>query len=152
MSAPNQPPPPGVAPGVAFHFDVSVDTIKIGQFSQCEGLTAEFEIEETKEGGNNAFVHRLPGRLKYQNLKLTRAIDTDTGMIADFFASFAAKRQPVNAHVVAYDSWQKKIGSWTFTGVWPVKYTGPQLNASTNGTANEVLELAHTGFTFTQAG
>ena len=39
-------------------------------------------IVEHVIGGNNAFVHRMPGRLKYQNVTLTRAVDRDSGNLA----------------------------------------------------------------------
>lgn len=44
----------------------------IERFVSGEGLTAEYEVEECREGGNAGFVHRLPVRVKYTNVKLTR--------------------------------------------------------------------------------
>ena len=35
----------------------------------------------------NAFVHQLPGRIKYTNVKLTRPVNADTAKIAAWFAS-----------------------------------------------------------------
>jgi phage tail-like protein len=137
--------------GVALQFKVQIDGKDVGMFSQCEGINAEYEVEEIKEGGNNDFIHRLPGRVKYQNLKLTRALDKDSSKLADLFSSFSTKDKKLHtAHITACDGWQRPVASWSFTGVWPVKYTGPQLNAGTSGTANESLELAHSGFTFEQ--
>ena len=137
-----------VEPAVALQFRVVIDGIDIGVFSACEGLTAEYEVEEIKEGGNNTFIHRLPGRMKYQNLKLTRAVDAESYKLASWFSGLTSAVETHTAQVTAKDGWQQTLGKWSFTGVWPVKYTGPQFNATTNGTANEVLELAHTGFSF----
>jgi len=41
-------------------------------------LSVEYEILEYKEGGENAYVHRIPGRAKYQNIKLTRPLNKDS--------------------------------------------------------------------------
>ena len=35
----------------------------------------------------NSFVHQLPGRIKYTNVKLTRPVNADTAKIATWFAS-----------------------------------------------------------------
>ena len=51
------------------------------------------------------------------------------------------------AHITLKDAWDRELASWSLRGVWPAKYTGPQLNAGTNGVATEVLELVHHGFT-----
>lgn len=134
-------------PALALTFEVRIDGVDIGTFSACEGLNAEYEVEEIKEGGNNAFVHRLPGRLKYQNVKLTRGIDSDSGKLASWFSSLQDGVDMCTASITALDGGRRRLASWSLRGVWPVKYTGPQLNATTNGVANEVLELAHHGFT-----
>ena len=133
-------------PALALTFEVRIDGVDIGTFSACEGLNAEYEVEEIKEGGNNGFVHRLPGRLKYQNIKLTRAIDGDSGKLAGWFASLQDGADMCTASITALDGQSRKLASWSLRDVWPVKYSGPQLNASTNGVANEVLELVHHGF------
>lgn len=133
-------------PALALTFEVRIDGVDIGTFSACEGLNAEYEIEEIKEGGNNGFVHRLPGRLKYQNIKLTRGIDSDSGKLAGWFAGLQDGADMCTASITALDGQRRKLASWSLRGVWPVKYTGPQLNATTNGVANEVLELVHHGF------
>lgn len=136
-----------VEPAVALQFRVVIDGVDIGVFSACEGLSAEYEVEEIKEGGNNGFIHRLPGRVKYQNLKLTRAVDADSAKLGSWFSGLSSGVTTHTAHVTAYDGWKRALAQWSFAGVWPVKYTGPSFKASDTNTANEVLELAHTGFT-----
>jgi T4-like virus tail tube protein gp19 len=55
-------------------FGVQVQGLNLGYFTGCEGLSAEYAFEEIIEGGNNAYVYRLPGRIKYPTVKLTRLI------------------------------------------------------------------------------
>src|SRR5256885_5246824 len=50
----------------------------LGNWSKCDGLSVEYDVFEYKEGGENAFIHRIPGRAKYQNVKLTRPVNKDS--------------------------------------------------------------------------
>ena len=75
-------PMAGFPSGVSLRFVVKVDGLSLGDWTKCEGLTVEYEVEEYKEGGQNGFVHRLPGRAKYQNIKLTRPLDHASSGVA----------------------------------------------------------------------
>ena len=134
------------AAGLA-QFAVEVDGIALGRFSTCEGLQAEYTFEEVMEGGNNAFVYRLPGRIKYQNVKLSRPLSKETGKSAKWFTSFAnGKAKRGTAKVTVFGADLKPIGSWTLQSVFPARWTGPNFTAETNGVAKETLELAYHGF------
>ena len=62
--------------GLTLRFEVTIDhKVDLGNWTKCEGLTVEWELQEYREGGLNDYVHRLPGRRKFQNIKLTRPID-----------------------------------------------------------------------------
>lgn len=134
-------------PALSIRFDVTVDGVELGSFTACDGLSAEYEVFEYEEGGNNAFVHRLPGRLKFQNVTLTRAVDQDSGKLASWFSSLARSVERKTARITAMDGNRKAIATWSLVGVWPVKYAGPSLAADGDGVATETLELAHHGFT-----
>ena len=68
-------PKPAVAdPGVAYVFKVRIDGHELGLWNSFEGLGMETSIETREEGGNNFFVHQLPGRLKYTNVKISRPL------------------------------------------------------------------------------
>jgi phage tail-like protein len=41
-----------------------------------------------------------------------------------------------------------RVASWTFTNGFPVKWEGPEFDASKNEVAIETLEIAHEGLTF----
>ena len=63
-------------PALGLRFTVVIDGHgTLGNWTKCEGLTVEYDVHEYAEGGLNGYVHRLPGRAKYQNIKLTRPID-----------------------------------------------------------------------------
>src|ERR1043165_3545360 len=58
----------------ACRFYVEIDSMTQAVFSEVSGLGIEMVVEEVEEGGNNGFVHRLPGRCKVSNLTLKRGI------------------------------------------------------------------------------
>lgn len=134
-------------PGLAIRYEVKIDGVDLGAFTQCQGLEGEYDILEYPEGGNNGFVHRLPGRRKHPNLKLTRPIDADSGKLAAWFTSLADSVSRKTASITVYDGNKKKIAAWNLVEVWPAKYSGPSLSSDDEGVAKETLELVHHGFT-----
>ena len=51
-------------PFLSFNFELQVEGLVIGNFSEVSGLGAEIDIEEYREGGVNDFVHKLPKNTK----------------------------------------------------------------------------------------
>lgn len=128
-------------------FAVSVDNIDLGWFTSVDGLGCEIELQPFEEGGNNGFVWQLPTRIKYTNIKLSRPADTSMSKIADWFAGMHRGIKPTTATIEARDSDNKLVMSWEFTGVVPVRWTGPSFSTDSGKAATESLELAHRGFT-----
>lgn len=135
-------------PAVTVFFEVKLDNtaLSLGAFTACEGLGCEVTIEQREEGGNNAFVHQLPGRIKYSNVKLTRAVNEDTGKIAAWFASLHKGLEQTDATIVAKNAEGRKVWTWNLRKVVPVRWQGPSLNADSPKVATETLEIAHHGF------
>jgi phage tail-like protein len=133
-------------PAVSVRFKVKIDANDLGAFTACEGLGVEVAVEQHEEGGNNGFVHQLPGRMKYSNVRLTRAVNADTAKVAKWFAGMAKGVQRTNAHIVAMTGDGVEVWQWNLTGVIPVKWTGPSLSLDSAKVATETLELAHHGF------
>jgi len=133
--------------GQTMRFQVKLDGgADLGNWSKCDGLAIEYETVEYKEGGENGYVHRIPGRAKYQNIKLTRPLNQDTKKVTAWIASLRAAVQRQTAQISALDTEGKVIASWNLDGVYPVKWSGPSLDVGNNQVATESLELAHNGF------
>ena len=127
-------------------FTVKIDGIDMGTWSKCEGLSVEYEVFEYQEGGFNDHVHRLPGRRKYTNVKLTRPLDQDSPTIARWVSQMVTKVERKHAEIAVLDADGHVVCSWNLLEVCPIKWTGPTLDAGGNQIANETLELAHNGF------
>jgi phage tail-like protein len=134
-------------PAIGPRFTVQVHGVgSLGSWTKCEGLAVEYEVFEYQEGGRNDYVHRLPGRRKYQNVKLTRPIDKDSANVVKWISALVSKVERHDAEIAVQDPNGKVVCRWNLTGVCPVKWTGPTLDAAGNQVATEVLELAHNGF------
>ena len=133
---------------VGIFWKFSVDGLSLGAFTTCEGLGMEVSLEQREEGGNNAFVHQLPGRMKYSNIKFSRPISPDSEKVAQWFMSIAAgsgyKRK--NGQIVALTPDNKVIARWSLLGVIPVRWTGPGFSSDSPKVATETVEIAHHGF------
>lgn len=117
-----------------------IDTI--GAFSHCSGLELWFDVYEYHEGGNNETVHRLPGRLQYPNLVLSRGLTNDAALQKWFIATQTeAQRKEVTLTL----SGGPIERTWTFADAFPVHWTGPTVDSNGTSTATESLEVAHGG-------
>lgn len=125
-------------------FKVTIDAVVIGQFTECSGLTVEYEVMEYQEGGDDRYTHKLRGRLKYPNLVLKRGVTFEDGLMKWLFdRTDREKRGAVTVTLLGDDG--KDVRSWAFAGAFPVKWTGPSMNAKSNNVATETLEIAHQG-------
>jgi phage tail-like protein len=133
-------------PAVAYMFKVEIDGKHLGLWSSFEGLGMESTIETREEGGNNTFVHQLPGRLKYTNVRITRPVGTDSSLVADWLAGMADGVRRTTAMISALGPDHREIVTWSLDGVVPVRWTGPAFNVEHARIATETLELAYHGF------
>lgn len=116
-----------------------------GGFSECQGLESSMKVEEYNEGGNNACVLKFPGRFSWSNITLKRGVAISSALW-DWSYSFVQGRGRRRDGVIALLS-EMMIPSniWYFRRGLPLKYSGPQMNATQNNVAIESIEIAHEG-------
>lgn len=132
---------------LGLRFTVTIDGFgSLGNWSRCEGLTVEYDIHEYQEGGLNGYVHRIPGRAKYENIRLTRPVDMATLQVAAWMASIQAVVKRQTAQISVLDASGSTVALWNLMGVYPQRWTGPSLDIDQNQVATETLELVHNGF------
>jgi phage tail-like protein len=133
-------------------FYVFIDDKEQAIFTEVSGLEVQMDVTEYEEGGRNDFVHRLPGRTKIGTLTLKRGMTFSN----DFFnwqmqiAQGSIQRR--NVSVAMYDVSGKEIARWNFDKAFPIKWSGPPLQADGTAVAIETLELAHDGLKLGQTG
>ena len=132
-------------PFMVFRFQIVLDNQPVGGFSECTGLTLETELKDYAEGGLNTHLHKFPGRTKQTNITLKRGI-VDRSLWDWFYDLSQGQVRFRNGTITVLDpSGSDTMMEWEFTRAFPVKWTGPDLNASQNSVAVESVELAHHG-------
>jgi phage tail-like protein len=131
-------------PYLAFRFEVKIDDLSAGGFSECSGLQLETEVHDFAEGGLNGSGWKFPTRTKQSNLVLKRGI-VDRNLWDWYYDLTQGNVQLKNGSVVVRDTAGERVLEWQFRQAFPSKWTGPQLEAAQNNVAVETLELAHRG-------
>ncbi len=117
-------------------------------FTEVSGLQVEMQVTDFEEGGENNFVHKLPGRLKVGNVTLKRGLVRSNDFL--MWCMHAALVKPMdrrNVSIVLFDQEGKTVVRWNFLKAFPVKWVGPQFTADSTTVAIESVELAHEGLT-----
>lgn len=133
-------------PYLAFNFLVEIEGLVVGGFTEVGGLEIETVFEDYREGGQNEYVHRLPGPTRYpSNLTLRRGI-TDVATLWSWHQDVAAGRiERRNGTVYLLDTQGQPSIWWNFREAFPVRWSGPSLRGESNAIAVETIELAHRG-------
>jgi phage tail-like protein len=133
--------------------NITQNTSFMGIFKRLSGLEVSFDVLEYREGGNNDFVHRLPGRMTYPNLTLSWGLVNDDALLKWFMQTHTqAQTQEINLTLTARKGdVSTDIRKFTFADAFPVRWSGPQLHADATDpqTWGETLEIAHSGLKLT---
>jgi len=116
-----------------------------GGFSECSGIEMSLDIEEYKEGGNNAGALRFPTRVKWTNLRLKRGMALTDDLWQWHYSFVQGQVVRRDGVITLLDEQQNAVKAWSFRRGLPVKWSGPSLNATNNHVAIEELEIAHEG-------
>lgn len=134
-----------VDPFLAFRFEIRLDDLSVGGFSECTGLQIETETENYNEGGLNTHIHMFPTRTKQSNITLKRGI-TDREMWNWYYDLTRGRIRFRNGSILVRDPSGEAVAmEWRFTRAFPAKWVGPELNATQNSVAVESIELCHHG-------
>lgn len=137
-----------VDPYRVFNFLVELDGIAQASFIECSGLGTSTAVIETREGGDNATMHKLPGMTTYTDIVLKWGLTNSTDL-SDW-------RQQIidgtivrkNGSVVVFDlANSTEVARWNFTNAWPSKLEAPAFNAKGNDIAINTLTISHEGIT-----
>lgn len=136
-------------PFPAFRFQLQIDGIAAGGFSECSGLETAMEVVEYREGGVNDHVHRFPGRAHQHNIILRRGI-VDRALNEWYERTALGEVYLKAGSIEVYDAAASDVVmEWRFLGAFPCRWVGPELNGMESRVAVETLELCHQGITRT---
>jgi len=127
----------------AFQFAVEIDGVLVGGFSEVSGIQSETKVYTYREGGENGFTHSFPDSTAYSRLVLKRGMtfdDTLWNWYRDVINGIFTRR---SMYVLLNAEDGKEAWAWSFTGAFPVKWTGPELKAAQSAVAVETVEFAY---------
>ena len=146
--------PLGLEPQVASRFLFEVEGVEIGVFKEVTGLQMTVDPVSVVEGGQNGFVHKLPGRMTWSNIIFKRGLmhgDALFDWVSETSGSgFAGKRNSLDrqwAAITAINSWGIPLRDWTLRDAFPVRWKGPDFSIENRNSLDEELEITHHGFT-----
>ncbi len=136
-------------PLAGFHYAIEIQGVITGFFTECEGIGSEHEVIEHKivSSDGRPHIQKLPGRLKWENITLKRGI-TDNMDIWDWrdqVVEGSVDDARHNGSIVMFDQSLEEVARWNFVNAWPVKVSGPSVQADSNEFAVEELVVAHEG-------
>ena len=153
MTTPADMEPLGGDLPTAAAFLFEVDGVEIGLFREVRGLRVAISVEEIQEGGQNGFVHQMPGRMTWPHLVFKRGITSSDALFSwmskssgEGFASNGNKLTRSSGAVTVLDAEGTRLRAWDLQDVYPVRWIGPEFSATSNEPLQEQLEVAHHGF------
>ena len=127
-----------------YSFLVEIDGIASSAFKSVTGLAAEAEVIEYREGSDPVSSSRkLPGRVRYPNVRLSRGLTTSRDLWDwwETVVNGAVERR--NVAITLLDDSRTPVLRWLLREAWVAKFEAPEFDASKNEVAIETIELAH---------
>ena len=138
---------------VAYAFEVSLSTPELssgasvdGIFQEVSGISAETNLDELEEGGENRFVHRLPKHRKHPNLVLKRGVVKTSSPLCTWVAETV--ESPVSSPIATrllivnlMEQTGRPIVSWMFHDAWPVMWSVDPFSSTKQDIEVETLEF-----------
>jgi phage tail-like protein len=132
----------------SFNFELVIDNIPSGAFSEASGLTAEGDAVDYREGTDRQpNVRKLVGLRKYANIVLKRGYTLDTALwtwYGNIHDGLADRR---NVTINLLNEQRTAVLRWHAERAWINKIEGPSFKASGNEVAIESVEIVHEGLT-----
>ncbi len=125
------------------NFMIEIGGMAVGGFSEITGLHVETEVKEYREGGENGYVHKLAGPSRFaQNLILKHGFTGDSTLWDWYQNNRNGAVERKTGSIVLLDMDGGEVARYNFYDAYPVKWTGPALNAIRAEVGVETLELA----------
>lgn len=153
MTSPSETTMLGGDGQVGGNFLLEVDGVEIGMFQSVTGLQVSVQTEDLVEGGQNGFTRKLPGRMEWPNIVLSRGLIQSDNLFewiskasGEGFAAGGNKLQRCTGAITALASDGTRLRAWNLANCFPVRWKGPEFNVTSNDALSEELEITHEGF------
>lgn len=117
----------------------------LGGFSECTGLEMSLQIEQYKEGGNNARTLIFPSRTEWSQITLKKGVGAGQGLWDWSYGFVEGKGKRQDGLIILLNDMKVPNNIWYFRRGLPVKFSAPPLNAKESAVAIESMVIAHEG-------
>jgi phage tail-like protein len=125
----------------AFRFKVEISGVTQAVFTECILPTVEWDVQELKEGGQNTYVHQLPGQRKVGKLTLKTGLGTKS--LLDWYKKCMNQEwERRSVTIILLDVAHQEVMRWNINGAFPTSWKSPTLKSDDNSVAIEELVLA----------
>ena len=133
-------------PLTAFKFAIEIGGVIQAGFTECSGLTLQWDIFKYKEGGVNNYEHQLPNRVKAAKITLKHG----TFVSPELWqwctqGMYDGNVNYVNLSIVMYGGGWHETKRWNLERAYPIQWKGPSLKADSKQVAIETLVIAFHG-------
>ncbi|WP_028973415.1 phage tail protein [Spirochaeta cellobiosiphila] len=132
------------APTMKTNFKVEIDKVDYGNFSSVSGLGASAEVTDDI-GGMDRNARKIPGKVKYNTVTLTRMADPKDGLLRDWWKSVergTPERKAVS--VVFFDrNGVDEIARRNLFECVPCGWDLSDLNSQESGAISESISLVY---------
>ena len=137
-----------IYPYKKYNYKVLLDNSEEAGFSEVSSPDITSDPVEYREGNmTGKTAGRQPGILKYGNVTLKRGV-TESQVFVAWMKDIQDGKAPRKTVVITLmDDEMNEVASWQLEKAWPTKYTGTDMNATSNEVAIESLELVTEGVT-----
>jgi phage tail-like protein len=130
----------------SFHVELGSELSFDGYFTEIDMPSIEWEMQEIKEGGLNAYTHQLPGRRKSAKLTLKYGLSRKAELLS-WYEKLMSERfnnymQKITITMVDRTDQYKDVLKVTVLGASLTKITWPQLKSGDNTVAIQSVEFA----------
>ena len=133
-------------------FAIEFDTTVAGLIISCDGLESKSEVTEAFAGGlggKERPTSRTPGVLSFSPLQLKLFVLKGDNYFESWFKKIQdgkLKDATRDGTIKMYDSENKAVAEWTFTGAWPSQIAYNDLDSESNEAMTMSVTLAYENF------
>lgn len=132
-------------PYLGYNFLVELQGLIAGGFTEVSGLDITTEIEERRQGGDNARSYKLPKGSSYANLQLIKGL-SDVDMLWGWYQDVVAGTvQRRNGTIYLLNQASLPVMWWNFRRAYPIAWSGPRFDAGSSAVLVSSITLAHEG-------
>ena len=122
-------------------FRVEIEGVSAGEFAEVSGLESRTEVIEYADGGDQN-IRKRPGRTTFSNIILTKGALSSHALWEWYKSVIQGKIERRSGSVIVLGDDMNEKYRYNFFEAWPCRWKSLQLDAKSQETLVEEIELA----------